>query len=79
MRVSAVSGRYINLCNGDVFSIVNMYHDHLKFCIVCINGRRYGCCSECYVVSNERVKTTPDLCNLSVRTVVKLCTCEFLL
>ena len=22
-------------------------------CDVCIDGRRYGCCSECYVVSNE--------------------------
>ena len=27
--------------------------DHLKFCVVCINGRRYVCCSECDVVSNE--------------------------
>ena len=26
---------------------------HLKFCIVCINSRRYVCCSECDVVSNE--------------------------
>ena len=32
---------------------VNVYHDHLKFCVVCINGRRYVCCSECNVVSNE--------------------------
>ena len=30
-----------------------MYLDHLKFCVVCIDGRRYGCCSECNVVSNE--------------------------
>ena len=30
-----------------------MYLDHLKFCVVCIDGRRYGCCNECYVVSNE--------------------------
>ena len=27
--------------------------DHLKFCVVCIDGRRYVCCSECNVVSNE--------------------------
>ena len=27
-------------------------HDHLKFCVVCINDRRYVCCGECYVVSN---------------------------
>ena len=32
------SRRYINLCNSDVFSVVNVYLDHLKFCVVCING-----------------------------------------
>ena len=36
-----------------MFSGVNVYLDHLKFCVVCINGRRYVCCSECDVVSNE--------------------------
>ena len=56
-------------CN--VFSIVNMYLDHLKFCVACINGRRYVCCSECY---DEWEEPTPYCCNLSVRTVVKLCT-----
>ena len=30
-----------------------MYLAHLKLYAVCINGRRYVCCSECYVVSNE--------------------------
>ena len=25
----------------------------VKFCVVCINSRRYVCCSECNVVSNE--------------------------
>ena len=49
----AVSSRYINVYNFDVFSIVNMYLDHLKFCVVCIKGRRCVCYSECYVVSNE--------------------------
>ena len=34
----AVSRRYINVCNIDVFSVVNMYLNHLKFCVVCING-----------------------------------------
>ena len=46
-------GRYINVCNCDMFCVVNVYHDHLKFCVVCIDGRRYVCCSECNVVSNE--------------------------
>ena len=36
-----------------LFSVVNVYLDHLKFCVVCINSRRYVCCSECDVVSNE--------------------------
>ena len=43
--------RYINVCNCDMFSIVNVYLDHLKFCVVCIDGRMYGCCSKCNVVS----------------------------
>ena len=51
----AVSRRYIDVCNCDMFSavIVNVYLDHLKFCVVCINGLMYVCCGECYVVSNE--------------------------
>ena len=28
VRGCAVSRRYINDCNSDVFSVVNMYHDH---------------------------------------------------
>ena len=53
VRGCAVSRRYINVCNCDMFRVVNVYHDHLKFCVVCIDGRRYVCCSECNVVSNE--------------------------
>ena len=30
-----------------VISFVNVYLDHLNFCVVCIDGRRYVCCSEC--------------------------------
>ena len=41
-----------HVCNCDMFSIVIVYLDHLKFCVVCIDGRRYVCCSECNVVSN---------------------------
>ena len=36
-----------------MFSGVNVYLDHLKFCVVCINGRRYVCCIECNVASDE--------------------------
>ena len=44
-----------------MFSVVNMYLDHLRLCVVCINGRRYVCCSECNVVSNECNKPTSSL------------------
>ena len=53
VRGCAVSKRYINVCNCDMFSVVNVHLDHLKFCVVCIDGRRCVCCSECNVVANE--------------------------
>ena len=53
VRECAVSRRYINVCNCDMFGVVNVYIDHLKFCVVCIDGRRYVYCSECNVVSDE--------------------------
>ena len=49
MSGCVVSRRYINVCNCDMFSVV------------CIDGRRYVCCSECYVVSNECDELTPCL------------------
>ena len=48
-----VSRRYIDVSYCDMFGVVNVYLDHLKFCVVCINSRRYVYCSECDVVSNE--------------------------
>ena len=42
-----VSRRYVDVCYCDMFSVVNVYLDHLKFCVVYINSRRYVCCSEC--------------------------------
>ena len=61
VRGCAVSRRYINAFNCDMFSVVNVCLDHLKLCIVCMNGRRYGCCSKCNVVSNECNEPTPCL------------------
>ena len=61
VRGCAVSRRYIHVFNCDMFSVVNMYLDHLKFWVVCINGRMYVCCSECNVVSNECDEPTPFL------------------
>ena len=57
----AVSRWYINVCNCDIFSVVNVYPDHLKFCAVCIDGRRYVCYRECNVVSYECNESTSCL------------------
>ena len=73
VRGCGVSRRYIDTCYCDMFSVVNVYLDHLKFCVVCINSQRYVCCSECDVVSRSVMSPPPALCNLSVRTAVKLC------
>ena len=73
VRGCSVSRRYTNVCNCYMFSVVNVYLDHLKFCVVCINGGRCVCCSVCNV-SSECNEPIPVMCNLSVRTVVKLCT-----
>ena len=70
----AVSRRYIDVCNCDMFSVASVYLDHLKFCNVCIDDRRYVCCSECNVVSIKCNEPTYCLCNLATGTEVKLCT-----
>ena len=44
---------YIDVCNCDAVSVVIVYFDHFKFCVVCINGRRYVCCSECNAVPDD--------------------------
>ena len=64
VRGCGVSRKYIHVCNCDMFSVINVYLDHLKFCVMCIDGRRYVCCSECNVVSNEC--TAVKLCILGV-------------
>ena len=57
VRGCAVSRRYVNVYNCDMFSVVNVYLDHLRFCLVCIDGRRYVCCSKC----NECIEPTSCL------------------
>ena len=37
VRGCGVSRRYIDVCYCDMFSVVNVYLDHLKFYAVCIN------------------------------------------
>ena len=73
VRGCGVSRRFIDVCYCDMFSVVNVYLDHLKFCVVCINSRRYVCCSECDVALMSVMSPPPALCNLSVRTAVKIC------
>ena len=68
-----VSMRYIDVCYCYMFSVVNVYHDHLKFCVVRINCRRYACCSEGDVVSNEC--NEPIFCR--VQAIGAHC-CEFM-
>ena len=52
-RGGAVSRMYIDVCFCDMFSVVNVYLDHLMLCVVCIHGRTHVCCSECFVVSDK--------------------------
>ena len=60
---------HIYACNCDVFSVINVYPDHLKLCFVCINVVVNVMLSLMSVMS-----PSPALCNLSLCTVVKLCT-----
>ena len=68
----------INVCNSDVFNVVNIYLDHLKFYVVCIYGRRYVCCSECYVFPTEFGDPASYLVVFCIfrYAVVKLCTLD---
>ena len=36
VRICGGSRRYIYVCYCDMFSVVNVYLDHLKLCVVCI-------------------------------------------
>ena len=68
VRGCGISRRYIDVCYCDMFSVVNVYLDHLKFYVVCINSRRYVCCSECDVVSNECNEPTSCVDNSEINS-----------
>ena len=72
MRGCAVSRRYINACNCDMFSVLNVYHDHLKLCVLMVEGMSVVVNVMLYLMNV--MSLPPALCNLSARTVVKLCT-----
>ena len=72
VRGCGVSRRYIDVCYCDMFSVVNVYLDHLNMlCVLIVEGMS--------VVVNVMLSLMsvmsppPALCNLSVRTDVKLC------
>ena len=69
VRGCGVSRRYIDVCYCDMFSVVNVYLDHLKFYVVLIVQG----ISVVVNVMLSLMSPPPALCNLSVRTDVKLC------
>ena len=70
----AVSRRYKNVCNFDMFSVVNVYLDHLKFCVMCIDREGMSVVVNVMLSLMSVISPPPALYNLSARTVVKLCT-----
>ena len=68
----AVLRRYIDVCNCDVFSVANVYLDHLKLCVLMIEGMTVVVHVMLSVMSV--MSPPPALSNLSVRTLVNLCT-----
>ena len=68
-----VSRRYIDVCYCDMFSVVNVYLDHLNsmLCVLIVEGMSVVVNVMLSLMSVMR--TPPALCNLSVRTAVKLC------
>ena len=74
VRGCAVSRRYINVCNCDMFNVGNVYHDHLKFCVVCMVVECMSVVVNVMLSLMSVVSPPPALCNLSARKVVKLCT-----
>ena len=64
-----VSRRYVDVCYCDMFSVVNVYLDHLKLLIV----EGMSVVVNVMLSLMSVMSPPPALCNLSVRTAVKLC------
>ena len=73
VRGCGVSRRYIDVCYCDMFSVVNVYLDHLRFCVVCIIVEGMSVVVNVMLSLMSIMSPPPALCNLSVRTAVKLC------
>ena len=73
VRGCAVLRRYINVFNCDMFSDVNVYLNHLKFCVVCSMVEGMSVVVNLMLFLRSVTSQPPALCNLSARAVVKLC------
>ena len=56
----------------DIFSVLNVYLDHLKLCVLMVEGMSVAVNVMLSLMSV--MSPPPVVCNLSARTVVKLCT-----
>ena len=63
---------YVFYCN--MFSVVNVYLDQLKFCVVCITVEGMSVVVNVMLSLMSVMSPPPALCNISMLTVVKLCT-----
>ena len=75
VRGCAVSRRYINVCNCDMFSVDDVYLDHLSsvLCVLMVEGMSVVVIVMLSLMSV--MSPPPAVCHLSARTVVKLCVC----
>ena len=71
VRGCGVSRGYIEVCYCYMFSVVNVYLDHLTFCVLIVEGMSVVVNVMLSLISV--MSPPPALCNLSVRTAVKLC------
>ena len=62
---------YIYVCYCDMFSVVNVYLDHMKFYVLIVEGMSVVVNVMLSIMSV--MSPPPALCNISVRTAVKLC------
>ena len=59
-------------CNCYMFSVVNMYHDSLKLCVLIDEVISFVV--NVMLSPMSVMSPAPGLCNLSVHTVMRLCT-----
>ena len=78
VRGCGVSRRYIYACYCDMFSVINVYLDHLKFCVCVLIAEGMSVVVNVMLSLISAMSLPPALCNLSVRTAVKLCILDIL-